>query len=90
MNKENKKPSEGNINPEDKKNKEFEKNKEKEVGNTENPSKEIPVIPPSFIPEPGHDTVKNNNGEGKELQTYEEPLPANSPIEIGESKTEEF
>jgi hypothetical protein len=53
------------------------------------PGSEIPGAAPSFIPEPGYDTIGNNT-ESPEYPVYEEPLPAGSPAEIGDTQIKEF
>ncbi len=57
----------------------------KESGRTE----EVPVIDPSFIPEPGLDGVENTPGR-EECPHYSEPLPIDKPTEIGGNGIKEF
>ncbi len=50
---------------------------------------EFPVINPSFVPEPGIDSVENSP-KGEECPHYSEPLPIDKPTEIGGNSIKEF
>lgn len=50
---------------------------------------ELPVINPSFIPEPGYDSIGDTHGR-EEYPSYQEPVPIDKPSEIGENSVKEF
>lgn len=52
-------------------------------------NKEMPIVPPSFIPTPGNDKIENRP-EREEYPSYQEPGTADRPLEVGNIGVREF